>query len=61
MLFSAEEMPLLRTSEAVTLLHSYFSTNVGMETFCKPDLLATKQNTDEQAHNHMSKAYQDDQ
>lgn len=30
-----------------------------MQTFCKPNLLAAKQNTDEQAHNLMSKAYQD--
>lgn len=58
MLFSAEEMPLLRASEAVALLHSYFFTNMGMETFCKPNLSATKQNTDEQAHNLMSKDYQ---
>lgn len=30
-----------------------------MQAFCKPNLPATKQNTDEQAHNLMSEAYQD--
>lgn len=58
MLFSAEEMPLLRASEAVTLLCSYFFANMGIQTFCKPNLLAAKQNTGEQAHNLISKAYQ---
>lgn len=54
MLLSAEEMPFLRASEAVTLLHSCFFANTGMQAFCKP-----KQNTDEQAHHLMSKAYKD--
>lgn len=34
-LLSAEEMPLLRANEAVTLLCCYFFTNVGKQTFSK--------------------------
>lgn len=57
MLLLAEEMPLLRAAEAVTLLCSYFL--LMWECRYSVDQTRQTQNTDEQAHNLMCKAYQD--